>query len=89
MEDTMSLGKEKTDIKLQVWVSERMKEEINDIKDKRGMSQSEVTRMLLDLGLEVHRDLSRVGIVRLVDMIYRLKTALKEIGDAESEALKT
>jgi len=85
----MSLGKEKTDIKLQVWVSERMKEEINDIKDKRGMSQSEVTRMLLDLGLEVHRDLSRVGIVRLVDMIYRLKTALKEIGDAESEALKT
>lgn len=85
----MSIGKEKTDLKLQVWVSERMREEINEIKSARGMTQSDVTRMLLDLGLEVHRDLTSVGIVRLVDVFYRLKIALKEIGQAEAEALKT
>jgi len=85
----MKLETEKNQVKLQSWISERMRDDIDEIKDKRGMSQAQVVRMLIDLGLEVHRDLSRVGIVRLVDMIYRLKTALKEIADEESEGLKT
>ncbi|MGW8180931.1 MAG: hypothetical protein ACWGQW_19545 [bacterium] len=85
----MDIDKEKNELKLQCLISERMMTDINSIKEKRGMSQAQVTRMLLDLGLEVHKDLSRVGIVRMVDMFYRLKVALQGIAEDESEGLKT
>jgi len=89
----MDLEKERNEIKMQTWISERMDSDIKEIKNKRGMSQAQVTRMLLDIGLEVHRDLSNIGIVRLVDVVYRLKSALKnialEVAEEESDRVKT
>jgi len=54
------------------------KAEIERISEKRDMSQQKVMRMMLDLGIECHKDMERVGIVSAVDFAYFVKEALKD-----------
>ena len=64
---------EKPNKKLQSYVTERHIAEIKDVMDSRGMNQSQATRILISLGYECHKDLSRLGIIRLVDLFTSLK----------------
>lgn len=75
---------ERHDLKLQVNISERMKADIEKIMGKRGMTQSQVVRMMIDLGIEVHNDLSRIGVVRVVDFFTSCKKALEMLDDPSS-----
>lgn len=79
----------KAEVKLNLWMPADMLEELETIATKRGLSKAEASRMLLSLGLEVHRDLSRVGVVRLADMIFNLKTALRDLPQDDLGPLKT
>jgi predicted peroxiredoxin len=53
------------------------KSEIERISLKRDMSQQKVMRMMIELGLELHRDMEKVGVVAAVDFAYYVKHALK------------
>lgn len=58
-------------------VPDSMLVEIERISKKRKMSKSEVYRMMLDLGIQLHKDMERVGVVAAVDFVYYCKQALK------------
>ena len=48
--------------------------EIERIATKRKMTKSQVTRMLLKAGLEMHQDLERLGVITMLDVgtaLYR------------------
>jgi len=51
--------------------------EVNRIAEKRKMSQSQVLRMLVGVGLECHRDMERLGLIGIVDMAYYVKEAIR------------
>lgn len=48
-------------------LSEETISEIERIATKRDMTKSQVIRMCLEAGLGMHRDLEKVGIIRLLD----------------------
>ncbi len=54
------------------------KEEIKRIAEKRKATQQQIFRMLLELGIEVHRDMERVGVIKAVDFAYYVKKAVRE-----------
>lgn len=51
--------------------------EVARIAKKRGMAKAEVYRMLLDVGVSMHQDMEKVGIIAAVDFIFYCKQALK------------
>lgn len=51
--------------------------EILRICEKRNMSQASVVRMLVSVGLEVHKDMESLGIIGIVDLAYYVKEAIK------------
>ena len=53
-------------------------ENIHRIMKKRKMKQADVFRMCLGLGLDCHKDMEKLGIVGVVDLVYFLREALKE-----------
>lgn len=44
-------------------------DDIDRIAQKRGMTRSDVVRMCLDVGLMMHKDLERVGLIQTMDGI--------------------
>lgn len=61
-----------------VRVTPSLKAEIVRIATKRKMKESEVARMLLDVGLECHKDLERLGLIGVMDLVYFVKESIKE-----------
>jgi hypothetical protein len=51
--------------------------EVNRIAEKRKMSQSQVLRMLVGVGLECHKDMENLGLIGVIDMVYYVKQAMK------------
>jgi len=72
----------KTENKLETTVAlgltTEMKSEIVRISQKRDISQQKVIRMMIDLGLDCHRDMEKVGLIAAVDFTYYVKQALKK-----------
>ncbi len=54
------------------------KAEVQRIAKKRKATQQQVFRMLLELGIEVHKDMEKVGVIKAVDFAYYVKKAVKE-----------
>lgn len=54
------------------------KQEIERISTKRNMSQQQVIRMMLDLGIECHKDMEKLGLVAAVDFAYYVRQALRQ-----------
>lgn len=61
-----------------LYLTAEQKTEIERISVKRDISQQKVIRMMLDLGIDCHKDMERVGIISAVDFAYFVKKALKE-----------
>lgn len=55
--------------------------EVARISKKRGMTKADVYRMLLDVGLSMHQDMEKIGIITAVDFLYYCKQALKAQND--------
>lgn len=53
-------------------------DEIYRIAAKRKMKKVDVVRMMLDAGLGCHKDLERVGLIQLFDLVSWAKEASKE-----------
>lgn len=51
---------------------------IERIAQKRNMTKSEVYRMMIDLGVSLHNDMEKVGIVGLLDFAYYVKKTISE-----------
>jgi len=54
------------------------KSEVERISLKRDMSQQKVIRMMLDLGIDCHKDMEKLGVVAAVDFAHYVKEALKQ-----------
>lgn len=61
-----------------VRVTPTIKEEIERIAVKRKMSEAQVARMLLEVGAECHKDMERIGLIGVVDLLYYVKQSIKE-----------
>ena len=48
-------------------IPQETKDEIDRIAERRGMTRSDVVRMCLDVGLMMHKDLERVGLIQAMD----------------------
>ena len=55
--------------------------EVARIAKKRDMPKANVYRMMLELGIEMHKDMESVGIVAAVDFAYYCKEALKAMNN--------
>lgn len=76
------MGNIKTSNKLQVTTTiglmAEQKSEIERISLKRNMSQQQVMRMMIDLGIECHKDMEKLGLVAAVDFAYYVRQALRQ-----------
>lgn len=61
-------------IRIPVW----MEDEIERISKKRKIPKTQVYRMLLDVGIQCHSDLEKVGLIPAMDFCHYIKTAVKE-----------
>ena len=52
--------------------------EIERIAEKRQMNKSQVARMVLKAGLEMHQDLEKVGVIAMLDVGTALYKRFKE-----------
>lgn len=60
--------------------------ELERIAAQRGMNKSQVVRMCLKAGIEMHQDLERLGIITVLDFgtaLYKSFKDAKEKGDLE------
>ena len=55
--------------------------EVERIAKKRNMPKANVYRMMLELGIDMHKDMESVGIVAAVDFAYYCKEALKAMNN--------
>jgi predicted DNA-binding protein len=53
-------------------------DEIERIAEKRQLTSAQVVRMCLDLGVECHKDMEKLGLIGVVDFTYYATKALKE-----------
>jgi hypothetical protein len=53
-------------------------EEIERIAKKRGLTPPQVVRMCLELGLDCHKDMERIGLIGVVDFSYYVKKVLSD-----------
>lgn len=53
-------------------------DEIEKIAERRKLTSAQVVRMCLDLGVECHKDMEKLGIIEIVDFTYYATKALKE-----------
>lgn len=52
-------------------------EEIAKIAIARRMTQADVIRMIVGVGLECHKDMEKIGLIGVVDFFYYVKEAMK------------
>ena len=55
-----------------------MIEEVERISIKRDAEKAKVYRMLIDLGIQCHKDMEKVGLIGVVDFTHYVKKALEE-----------
>jgi len=65
-------------VPIQIYIDEDIKDEIDRIAKKRKMTASAVYRIMLDLGISVHQDMEKVGLIAAVDFAYFVKKAVKD-----------
>ena len=53
-------------------------DEIERIAKKRNLNSAQVIRMCLDLGLECHKDMEKLGLIGVVDFTYYVTKALRD-----------
>lgn len=70
--------KKKLEHNTRIGLTNEQKFEIERISEKRDISQQKVMRMMLDLGIDCHKDMEKLGIISAVDFTYFVKEALKE-----------
>lgn len=70
--------KAKIECHVNLGLTAEQKSEIERIAIKRDMSQQKVLRMMVDVGLECHKDMEKIGLIRAVDFAYYVKKALNE-----------
>lgn len=51
--------------------------EIQRIAEKRKMTEANVIRMLIGVGIEAHKGMEGIGIIGIVDLAYYVKEAIK------------
>lgn len=51
--------------------------EINRIAKKRSMTKSNVFRMMVDAGLHAHKDLERLGLIKVFDLVSWVRESSK------------
>jgi metal-responsive CopG/Arc/MetJ family transcriptional regulator len=64
--------------KISVNLSEEIVLEIDRICVKRKMTQTQVIRMMMDLGVDCHKDLEKLGLIGIVDFAYYVRESIKE-----------
>lgn len=52
-------------------------EQVKRIATKRKMSEAEVIRMLIGVGIECHKDMENIGLIGVVDLVYYVKESMK------------
>jgi len=52
--------------------------EADRIAEKRKMTQAEVIRMCLNVGLECHKDMEFLGLIGAVDLVYYVRQSIKK-----------
>lgn len=72
------MRKKEGQIQTSLSIPDDFKIEIERIAKKRNMSQQKVIIMMLDLGLEIHRDMEKAGVVAAVDFLYFVKKTIKD-----------
>lgn len=55
--------------------------EVERIAKKRNMSKAMVYRMMLEIGIDMHKDMESIGIIAAVDFTYYCKEALKAMNN--------
>lgn len=63
---------------ISVTLPPEMISEVERVAKKRNMAKAAVYQMMIDLGLDVHRDMERVGIIPMVDFAHYVKTTVRE-----------
>jgi len=62
---------------ISIRIPTRLIDESERIAQKRKMTNAEVMRMCLDIGLQAHKDMESIGIIGVVDLAYYVKEAIK------------
>lgn len=55
--------------------------EVDRIAKKRRMTKADAYRILLEVGLSMHQDMEKVGLISAVDFLYYCRQALKTQND--------
>lgn len=74
----MATDKKRKGVPINIWVTPEMKEEIDRIAAKRRITKTEVCRMMMDLGIDCHKDMEKMGVIAAVDFAYFVKKSVKE-----------
>ena len=61
-----------------VRVSIALTDEIERIAKKRGLTSPQVIRMCLELGVDCHKDMEKLGLIGVVDFSYYVKKVLND-----------
>lgn len=67
-------------VQINVRIPEELIDEVERIAKLRKMNNSQVYRMLLDLGADCHKDLEKLGIIGVIDLSYYVREAIKKMG---------
>lgn len=54
-------------------------EQVMRISNKRKMSEAQVIRMLIEVGVECHKDMENLGLIGIIDISYYVKEAIKNL----------
>ena len=69
--------KEETRV-LSIRIPVRILKEADRIAEKRKLSQAEVLRICLDVGVECHKDMESLGLIGVVDFLYYIRESIKK-----------
>ncbi len=58
-------------------ITPHLSDEIERIATKRRMTKTQVVIMIMELGVDLHKDLENVGIISAVDFAHYVKQGLK------------
>ena len=64
-------------ISVMLYLTPEQKAEVERIALKRDMSQQKTIRMMLDLGIDCHKDMEKIGVVAAVDFAYYVREAVR------------
>ena len=70
-----------------IQIEEETWEEITRISKKRKISKASLYRMMIELGVDCHKDLERVGIVPVIDFVHFVKKSVKEKSSSPGQQL--